>query len=170
MWWQYVVAIVASLFIALIAVRFDHWLSGRNEYRKAISSMNDDIDANIAICALISGLIDKDLKAPEGKLLDTPYRGFSESTWNTWKGVILVRNYELASKIEAAYFCIPIMNKFLYRIEELKWGPVAVVVNVREQYRENLKAAKRYVSKILLPHLRDAKECLERESQGRLRR
>lgn len=164
MWWQYVVAIVASLFIALIAVRFDHWLSRRNEYRKAISSVRDDIDANIANCGLICSLIDKDLNAPEGKNVDTPYRGFSELAWITWKGVILVRNHDLASKIAIAYYCIPIANIFLYRIEELKWGSVAVIVDVREQYVETLKAAKRHISNILLPHLKDAREFLEKES------
>ena len=131
MWWQYVVTTVAALFIALIAVRFDHWLSGRSEYRKAINCIKDEIETDIKLGDLNCEVIDDDLISLEkGDLRLIPYLDFHELSWNTGKSVILIRKSKLADKIEAAYFHVPTTNNFLHRIDELEWSSITIIVDV----------------------------------------
>lgn len=162
--WQYALTIPASLFTALIAVWVSHRLSRKYEYHKAIKSVKHEVTVNIATCDLDCMMIDDDLNAPKDKWRDTPYKGLHEAAWNTWKGVILVRNSELAARIEEAYFAIPIANTLLYRIEELKWGAPALVTDLKETPKGHLESARRYISKTLEPRLKDAKEFLDKES------
>jgi hypothetical protein len=114
MWWQYLIMALVSISAALTAVRFDHWRTGRNEYRKARVSVKHEIAANISNSGLTCGLIDDDLNFhKEGKVSYTPYFPFHDLAWSTWKSVILLRNPELADKIDEAYFFIPIVNNLL---------------------------------------------------------
>lgn len=162
---------IISISAALIAVRFDHWLSGRSEYHKAISTVEDEIAVNISICELNCRLIDSDVNAAkEGRMSDVPYQGFRESAWSTWKSVILLRNPKVAPKIEEAYFAIYWANSRLRRIEEFKREPVPAFVPIAEfdsteayQIR-HFEEAKRCISDILLPRLKEAEDLLRKES------
>lgn len=169
MWWQYLIMAIISISAALIAVRFDHWLSGRNEYRKAINCVSDEIAINIKTCDFICRQIDNELaflEKAESSL--KPYQGFHDLSWGTWKSVFLLRNSELAGKINETYFYIPIANKFVYRMEELGWGSRSAIAGPaadwKTPWRVNLEDVKGFILGDLLPRLKDAKGLLEKES------
>lgn len=176
MWWQYVIVIVASLFIALIAVRFDHWLSGRNEYRRAIISLADEIAANTAISELNCKHLEKDLDASKaGKQTSIPYEALGDLAWSSYKSDILLRNPNVAKKMIGVYMDIPTANRLLDRIEEFKWGAVAAITSSSKKWvGEYLELAKAYISEQLLPHLKEAQEALqealEKENRGWLKK
>jgi hypothetical protein len=166
MWWQYLITIIASLFIALSAVWVDHRLSGRSEYRKAIIGVKAEVTMSISICTPILEMIDEDIDAnKKSKLKAAAYPLFQELAWDTWKSVIYFRNSNLAQKIEPAYLSIHIANNLLNRIEESKWGGVVTVSTIidKERQMESYKHTKRYISDELLPLLKDTREPLERE-------
>ena len=164
--WQYAVTIVAALFIALIAVWFDHWLSGRNEYRKAIDTVKDELSDNILICDGNCQLIDSELNfSKENGMGLLPYFYLADLAWTTWKSVIMLRNSELAGKIGAAYIDIPTVNRLLDRMEELKWGSIAELPGAKQLRELNRNMAKNHISTILLPRLKAARELTEKESQ-----
>ena len=177
--WQYAWTIPASLFIALFAVWFSHWLSRINEYRKAISSVRGEIDVNIATYDLICKEIDDDLTLrEEHKMVSWPYHSFHDLAWSTYRGVILLRNPEVAVKIDKAYSHIPIANKSLDRMKEIKSMVEEAIyvqgsipkIDIDELWKKTLSDAKRYISEELLPRLKEAKELLDKESEGWLRR
>jgi len=167
--WEYFPSIITSLFVALSAVWFSHWLARKSEYRKAIRSLKDEITTNIQICDQNCKLIDSDLNfLMEGKMLYTPYLPFNESAWEVWKAVILRRNSKVISKIQESYFYIAIVNNLLRRIEELKFGigPIygTLGIDIKETRSTNINATKGIILGNLLPQLKDIKEFLEKES------
>ncbi len=161
MWWQYVVTIIATLFVALIAVRFDHWLLERKEYRKAINCVKDEIETDIKLGNLNCEMIDDDLISLEkGDLRLIPYLDFHDLSWSTWKSVILVRNPEVANRIDEAYFHVPTTNNLLRRIDELEWSSITIIVDVAVIRKGNLEKARRYISEELLPRLKEVEELI----------
>lgn len=155
---------IISISAALIAVRFDHWISGKREYRRAISSVRDEVADNISTCENNRELIDTDVNAlNENKMGVLPYLHFDDLAWSTWKSVILLRNSELAGKIGAAYVSIPTVNRTLNRIEESKWG-IAASPN-GEAMEKILDMAKGIIIDVLLPRLEAVRKVLEEESE-----
>jgi hypothetical protein len=162
MWWQYLIMAIVSISAALLAVHVDHWKSRRNEYRKAISSVKNEVSVNISICDINCTQIETDIDLfKKDQLSGTPYFPFHELAWNTWESTILLRNSELADKIEKAYFYLGWTNGILKRVEELKWEPVGALLDTKTQRMGDFEQTKRYLSGTLLPRLKGTKELLE---------
>lgn len=102
--------------------------------------------------------IDNDLGLlQKGESSLAPYQSFHDLAWNTWKSVILAKDSRLAAKVDKAYFYVPIVNNFLCRMEEFKWG-------LGVSHKETFENTKQLLSEELLPQLKEAEEALRKES------
>jgi len=157
--WQYIVTFVSSLAVAWIAIRW----SARNTDKRVLGRLKREISDNITMCGIIYDHLDEELKLlKEGRVRIYPLTPLETSAWNAASGTTLFSDENLSMALHGAYAVVSIANRFVERIEELKYGPVTVLAkNLNDVREDNYIGLKTYIESAGRVALEDAKKVID---------
>lgn len=162
--WQYIVTFIGSLVVALISVWISQRWSAKSRDKRTLASLKSEISINITICGLTCQHLDEELQlTDEHRMGVRPFAELFTWSWNIAKSTIVLSESDAFEDIEAAYYAVDIVNKYIRRIEELKHGIPVMFKGAREIRKMNYAELKRYIQEYAMPGLRDAKQIIEKE-------
>lgn len=159
--WQYIVTFISSLAVAWVAIRW----SARNTDKRVLYRLKREISDNITMCQIIHDHLDEELKLlKEGKVRIYPLTPLETSAWNAASWTTSFSDESLSMAFHGAYAVVRIVNSFINRIEELKYGPVTVLAkNLNDVRQDNYIGLKTYVESAARVALEKAKKVIDYE-------
>ena len=162
--WQYIITFTASLLVALITVWISLRWSARERDKRVLRGLKNELATNVTICKYLCENLDKETEwVKDGKHGITPLAQLQTWAWNIAKSTIILSDHDGSSKLEYAYIAADIINRYIQRIEELKYGAVTSAKNIKEMRENNCVALKNYILEAAIPALTEARNIIDKE-------
>ena len=127
----FVVSILSSLFVALVAVKFDRWLGDKKELSSILSGLGFEMAENISIARTIAKKAEQDIKALQTmKHPFAPMPAFSDLAYLRAKNSDVFLNFvgrnktgvarELVKNLHECYNSIRLVNSMMQSEQEVK--------------------------------------------------
>jgi len=159
----FVVSIPSSLFVALLAVKFDRWLADKKELNSILSGIGFEMAENISIARTIAKKAEDDVKALQTmKHPFAPMPTFSDSAYLRVKNSDVFFDFvgrdrigvarELVKNLHECYSSIRLVNSMMESEQQVKLE--IMMQRCPKEYGEQLFATtKRTVEEVIEPQL-----------------
>jgi len=142
-------SVLSSLFVALLAVRFDRWIADKKELASIISSLGFELAENISIARTITEKAEDDIKILQAtKISFAPMPTFSEVAYFRAKNSDIFLNYiaqnksgierKLIKNLHECYNSMRLVNSMLESEQEVKLE--IMMQRCQKEYGEQLSA------------------------------
>lgn len=159
----FLVSIPSSLFVALLAVKFDRWLSDKKELNSILCGIGFEMAENISIARTIAKKAEDDVKTLRNmKHPFAPFPTFSDLAYFRAKNSEVFLNFvgrertgaagELVKNLHECYNSIRLVNHMMESIQQVK-VEIMLHGSPKEYGEQVLATTKRTVEEVIEPQL-----------------